>query len=159
MEKTSLASVLRLILAQIPSESGAVYVLRPYSVGLTVEITTAAAVRQELGIPENRPLLPLVWDALENMPISEALERVADFSGFSVVIDPRVADMTKAKADALLNNVPTDTAVRLLADMAGLGVVRLDNVFYVTSRENARALPVSDASQKHADGNASAKRR
>lgn len=105
-----------------------------------IEITTQAAVRAELGIPANRPMLPLVWDTLENIPISEALRHLADQSGYNVVSDPRVADKIKTPVTAELNNVPVDTAVRLLANMVGLVVVRLENVFYVTTAENAKHL-------------------
>ena len=41
---------------------------------------------------------------------------------------------------ARLANVPVDTALRVLADMAGLKVVRMENVFYITSAENAEKL-------------------
>ena len=37
-------------------------------------------------------------------------------------------------------NVPVDTAVRVLADMADLQPAFLDNVIYVTTRENAKRL-------------------
>ena len=146
MEATSLATILRTVLARIPAPSGAVYVLRADS----VEITTAAALRSELGMNEQRPLLPLVWDVFEDTPLKQALGQVAEFSGFSVVIDPRVADKVKVNVDAQLNNVPTDTAVRLLANMAGVSVARLDNVFYVTTRENAVAVQ-ADQERLNAD--------
>ena len=146
MKETTLATVLRIVLARIPSPSGAVYVLRPDN----VEITTVAALRSELGMNGQRSLLPLVWDVFENTPLSQAFGRVAEFSGFSVVIDPRVADKVKVNVDAQLNNVPTDTAVRLLANMAGLSVARLDNVLYVTTRENAVAAQ-ADQERLNAD--------
>jgi RNA polymerase sigma factor (sigma-70 family) len=136
MHEASLGTILRAFLSRIPAKSGVVYVLRPD----TVEITTAAALRKELGVSPQRQLLPLVWDVLENTPINQSLARVAEFSGYPVVIDPRAADKVKTSVSAELNNVPADTAVRLLANMAGLSVVRMDNVFYVTSRENAVTL-------------------
>ena len=36
--------------------------------------------------------------------------------------------------------VPADTAVQVLADMAGLKLVRMESVYYVTSPANARLL-------------------
>jgi RNA polymerase sigma factor (sigma-70 family) len=140
MHTTSVATILRALLARIPAKSGAVYVLRPD----TVEITTAAALRKELGLSPQRPLLPLVWDVLENTPVNQALGRVAEFSGYCVVIDPRVADKVKTNVDAQLNNVPADTAVRLLANMAGLSVARMGNVFYVTTQENVIAVQAEE---------------
>jgi hypothetical protein len=54
------------------------------------------------------------------------------------VIDPRVGkEKASIPITAWLPNVPLETAVHLLADMGGLSVVRMDNVFYVTTPENA----------------------
>ena len=41
---------------------------------------------------------------------------------------------------ATFAHVPVDSAVQLLADMAGLRMVVVDNVLYVTSPENAKDL-------------------
>jgi RNA polymerase sigma factor (sigma-70 family) len=136
MKNTSLATVLRIILARVPSPSGAVYVLRPD----TVEITTTAALRTELNIAEGRPLLPLVWDVFDDTPISKALARVTETTSFNVIVDPHAADKVREKATVQFNNVPVDTAVRLLANMADLSMVRLDNVFYLTTPEKAKRL-------------------
>jgi RNA polymerase sigma factor (sigma-70 family) len=147
MTQTTTAALLQKILARVAVSGGAAYLLRPSG---AIEVTTTAAVRRELGIPERRPLLPLIWDDFENTPLNQAFERVAEASGFNVVIDPRVGDKTKTNITAQLNNVPTDTAVRLLADMAGLGVVQMDNVFYVTTRENAATLQAEQEQQNAA---------
>jgi hypothetical protein len=56
------------------------------------------------------------------------------------VIDPRVENQSGVAVTARFVNVPLDVAVRLLADMADLGVVRIGNVFYATSPENAKRL-------------------
>ena len=49
----------------------------------------------------------------------------------------RVEEKASFKLSATLRNVPIDTAVKLLADMAGLTVVQFGNAYYVTSAENA----------------------
>jgi hypothetical protein len=41
---------------------------------------------------------------------------------------------------ATLNSVPIETAVLILADMADLRLVVLDNVLFVTTKENAEQL-------------------
>jgi RNA polymerase sigma factor (sigma-70 family) len=138
MPNTSFATVLRVILSRLPAEANPVYVLRPD----TVEITTKEALRDELGIPRNelRSVLPLVWDVFEGTPISKALASVTETTGYNVVVDSRVAEKVQGKATVQFNNVPVDTAVRLLANMADLSMVRLDNVFYLTTAENAKRL-------------------
>jgi RNA polymerase sigma factor (sigma-70 family) len=127
--------VLGMILVRIPSESGAVVRIRKG----VVEITTQKAVKAELGIPENRPLLSLVYEDFVDEPLAAALEVLASDSGFSIVLDRKAAGDNAAKATvtAGLHNVPVDTAVEVLADLADLAVARRDNVFYVTTREKA----------------------
>jgi RNA polymerase sigma factor (sigma-70 family) len=132
----SLKTVLQTILERLPPRTRPMFVIRKDY----IQITTESAVRSELGIPANRPLLPLVGDTLDNIPISEALRRLMDQSGYSVVSDPRVAEKLKTPVSAELNDVPVDTAVRMLANMAGLSVARLDNALYVTTVENAKHL-------------------
>lgn len=60
--------------------------------------------------------------------------------GLQIVIDQRVAEKAAAKLTLKFDNVPPETALRLLADMADLAVVPLDRVFYITSKDNARNL-------------------
>jgi hypothetical protein len=57
-----------------------------------------------------------------------------------VLVDPRPAEKIKTGVTAKLKNVPLDSAVQLLADMADLKAVLQDNVLYVTSKENAKDL-------------------
>jgi hypothetical protein len=69
--------------------------------------------------------------------LAEALQQLATTTGYSIVVDGRAADKGKTPVSATLTNVPVDTAVRVLADMADLKPVQVDNVFYVTTPENA----------------------
>jgi hypothetical protein len=139
--KAPLGMVLRKILQRVPAGSGALYRIRKNQ----IEITTSKAVRAELGIAKDRPLLPLVMETYTQMALVGALNRLADASGYNVVLDARCQEKGNTAVTARLNNVPVDTAVRVLADMAGLSVVRLDNVLYVTSPENARRLQAEQA--------------
>jgi hypothetical protein len=88
-----------------------------------------------------RPMLPLVHSEFDRMPLDKALAELAERTGVSVILDSRRAnEMAKAPVTAALVNVPADTAVRLVADQAGLEVVLLDNALYVTTAENAKAM-------------------
>jgi hypothetical protein len=73
----------------------------------------------------------------KDQSLSEVLRGLA---GVQTVVDARVAEKAKATVTAKLDQVPPATAVRILADMADLGAVNLDGVFYVTSKDNARAM-------------------
>jgi hypothetical protein len=102
-------------------------------VGDTVYITTKEkAIERQLGqeISVN----------IEATPLSDALKRLARETGANLVLDP---GSTKAGQTALtlrLDEVPLETAVEVLADEAGLRVVRLSNVLYVTSEARAEKL-------------------
>lgn len=92
------------------------------------------------GEPATRPMLPLCHADFDKQPLSEALRDLAEATGITIVLDGRVTDKAKVTVTTTLNNVPLDTAVRLLADMGDLAVVQTDNTLYVTSKENAKAL-------------------
>jgi hypothetical protein len=141
--KATAAAVLKKVLARLPVDSGAVYLIRKEA----IEITTTKAVRAELGVAKDRPLFPLVWEVFRGTSLQKALNQLADASGYSVALDGRCAEKGKTAVSVRLANVPVDTAARLLADMAGLAVVRLDNVLYLTSVENAKRLKAEQAAK------------
>ncbi|HEX5271996.1 MAG TPA: hypothetical protein VFW33_15975, partial [Gemmataceae bacterium] len=63
-------------------------------------------------------------------------------AGVSVVVDARAADKAKTPVTASFLNLPLDTAVRVLADMAGLKSYLNDNVLYVSAEgRNVAARP------------------
>jgi RNA polymerase sigma factor (sigma-70 family) len=132
----TLSTILRKVLRRVPAASGTIFLVRRDY----IEITTVNALRNELGIPQNRPILPLIWDTSEETPLIHILPYLAKTSGYNIVADPKAGEKLQTKITIQLNNVPVDTAVRLLANMAGLVMVRLDNVFYVTTADNAKHL-------------------
>jgi hypothetical protein len=135
--RVPLRALLRKILNRVPVESGAIVVIR----NDVLEITTQKAVRAELGISDNCPLQPLVYAEFEDRPLVAVLKTLASSSGVSIVLDgPPVTVDKGPKVTADFHNVPVDTAVRVLAEMTEMGVVRLDNVLFVTTREKAARI-------------------
>lgn len=137
----SLSRVLRKILDRLPSESPGIYVVRDEG----IELTTADAFGNEIGRPPENPTgatqtIPMVYVSVDKRPLEQALKLLADKTGFTVVLDARAAQEGKSPVSATLKNVPLDTAVRLLADMADLRSVLIDNTLYVTTPENADRL-------------------
>jgi hypothetical protein len=137
MKNVTAERALRSILARFPSSSGATFMVRREA----VEITTRAAQAAEVW-PKNYegPHLPLVNIAFDRKPLGDALRDLAALSGMNVVLDVRAADRARVAVTARLLNTPLDTAVRLLADMAELKPYAVDNLFFVTTRENADRL-------------------
>jgi hypothetical protein len=133
--KTTLRTVLRQILARVPAKSGATYLIRNY-----IEITTEHAVRVEFGMPPAKGperLPPMVSRQFFKKPIKSCFDDLSELSGVNVVFDVRAEAQAERSITARFLNVPIDTAVGLVADMVGLKAVRRDNVFYVTTPENA----------------------
>jgi hypothetical protein len=126
-----LATVLRVLLRQV----NATYQVHDDY----VEIVPLPMVVGPDGTPlVDRSALPLVYAIFEKRPLDEALRELADQADISVVLDAnRAAEKAKAPVTATFKNVSVDTAVRLLADMTGLKMVRVENVLYVTTPEGA----------------------
>jgi hypothetical protein len=137
MKNVRLATVLRKVLARVPSTSGATFLVRRDG----IEITTNQFVAAEIyGSGYQGPQTPLVYAAFDRQPLDEALKELADQTEANVLIDNRAGEKSKTAVSGKFANVPLDTVVRLLTDMADLRPVHLDNVLYVTTKENASAL-------------------
>jgi RNA polymerase sigma factor (sigma-70 family) len=137
MRGISLATLLNKILSRITTPVGleATYLLRPGH----LLITTRSYAQMEAFREHSRdvPLVNVVWD---KRPLGEALVELAVSQGLNLLIDPRADEKAKTPVSATLLNVPADTAIRVLADMADLQPAFLDNVIYLTSKENAKRL-------------------
>jgi hypothetical protein len=140
----SLDRVLRKVLARVKSHPGAVYLVRADR----IEVTTGQYQHSEVWGRYSGPFLPLVHADFEARPLAEALREMATQSGYSIVVDARAADMAKSPVTASFTNLPLDTAVRVLADMAGLKSALNNNALYVSTEERAfNATPASNPGQ------------
>jgi hypothetical protein len=151
--KAGLHVVLERILARVPVPSGATWLLRRDR----VEITSNLFAVQEIWVNRGRepiiraegddwesydgPRFPLLHIDLKDRPLTEALEAMAERADWNIVLDRGIGkEKEKTTITARLRNTPLDTAVRLAAATAGLTVVEMDNVLFVTTRDRAPAL-------------------
>jgi hypothetical protein len=75
-----------------------------------------------------------------------AIKQLATDNGANLVIDPRLKEKANAAVTLKLEDVPLESAVRLLAEVADLSVVRMSNVLFVTTPERAEKLrPSADS--------------
>ncbi len=125
----SLSTVLRLMLGQVKGTkfTGAYRVTDEY-----IEITTT--------YHKDAAQNGVIDVSFDRRPLQMALRELADMTDTNITLDPSVADKARRPVTAALSHVTTETAVRILADMADLKLVILDNVLYVTTREKAREL-------------------
>ncbi len=144
MADASLDRVLRKLLGRLPAESGAAYLVRPDH----VELTTRRAQQAEVWGHYGGPFLPLVHADFEGRPLAEALQDLSRQAGVSVVLDSRAADKAGAAVSASFTNLPLDTAVHILAEMAGLKSTLNDNVIYVSTESRQVVVrPNAEAEQ------------
>ena len=143
------ATILKYLLERMPNDGGPgrpTYVLRRSG----VEITTVGAKIAEargLRVPGDDPLSvglapfpPLAYAAFNGTPLEDALKELARSTESTIMLDGRVSTEAKGKVTVDLNGVPLDAAVELLADTANLKLVRVANIYYVTSPQNADRL-------------------
>jgi RNA polymerase sigma factor (sigma-70 family) len=143
---TTLATVLRIILSRLPDQTRAMYVIRDRE----IEITTVKAVRKELGRGPREPIPPLVYLQFHKQPIEQAMQTLSDRTGVTLVLDPRAGDKTKTLVSGSFKSVPLDSVVQVLTDMGDLKPVKIDNMYYLTSPENAERLLKEQSKRKAA---------
>ena len=120
-----LRNVLRMILAP--------YGLSYAPIGDTVVVTTedVAMVRQ---------MRQRVNVDLTNVALNRALRQLAHDTATNLIVDTRADKDAQVPVTMQLEDVPLETAVRLLAEMASLKPVRVGNVLFVTKKDIANEL-------------------
>lgn len=76
----------------------------------------------------------------DQVPFDKALRQLSRETACNLVLDPRQAAKAKEPISLTLEDVPLEVAVRLMAELVGLRSVRLANVLFVTTKENAAEL-------------------
>jgi hypothetical protein len=71
---------------------------------------------------------------------ASALKQLSRETATNLIIDSRAMKEAQNPISLQLEDVPLETAVRLMAETAGLKPVRVGNVLYVTSKANANEL-------------------
>ncbi len=77
---------------------------------------------------------------LDKVEFAAALKQLSRDTGVNLPLDPRAEKEASAKVSLDLEDVPLETAVRLLAEIAGLKPVRVGNTLFVTRKEVAAAM-------------------
>ena len=154
MKKVRLATILKYVCDQIPGT----YLLYPDHiklvsgfrvrtlVGPIVNFLNQAGVdsdpadQQVATEPLDRIMcsIPLVNVHFEDQPLQSAIREVELRTNRSIALAPQAGEKSKTSITTRLTNVPVDTAVATLAEMAGLKMVRKGNVLLVTTSERAK---------------------
>ena len=107
--------------------------LRPVKMGDHLLVTSAEmAMHRLLGQRVTVPARP--------QPLHAALRDLSRQTGATIVVDPRVMDQAKASTTVGLEDVTLEGAVRVLVELAGLKMARIDTVIFVTSPASAASI-------------------
>lgn len=139
-------------LKQVKLKDGLRQALAPFNLkcGLTRD---GLFISTEEGLT-TRQLRQRVSVDCDGTTLAAAVKQLAADCGANVVLDPRLKDKANAAVTLKLDDVPLETAVRLLAEVADLSAVRMSNVLFVTTPERAEKLrPSSDGPTQPAPGN------
>jgi hypothetical protein len=121
---------LRHVLQNVTGQHGLTFgIVGDHIIVGTEEIVNLRQLRQRVDV------------SLDHQPLSRAINDLAMQTGANVVLDPRARKTAEeAYLSLVLNDTPLETAVRLMAELGGLCVVRLGNVLFVTTEDRAEKL-------------------
>jgi hypothetical protein len=125
MENVKYKTVLRSILGQ--------YNLSYAVVGETVQITSEEVAMY-------KQMHQHVNVDMDKVPLAAGLKQLARETATNLLVDTRVQKEAQTPVTLQLEDVPLETAVRLMAEMAALKPVRVGNVIFVTSKVTAAEI-------------------
>jgi hypothetical protein len=77
---------------------------------------------------------------MSKVDLAGALRRITRETAVNLILDSRVDKEAKTEVTLQVEDVPLETAVRLLSEMAGLKPVRVGNTLFVTKKEIAAEM-------------------
>jgi hypothetical protein len=113
-------------------------ILAPYGLSYAAISDTVVITTEDMAML--RQLRQRVNVDLSKVEFTSALKQLARDTATNLILDARAEKDASAKVSLQLEDVPLETAVRLLAEMAGLKPVRVGNVLFVTKKETANEL-------------------
>ncbi len=113
-------------------------ILSPYNLGYAIIGDTILIGNDDMVM--QRQMKQRVSLDLEKADLAAALKQLSKETATNLLLDTRAAKEGKTAVSLEMEDVPLDTAVRLLAEMAGLKPVRVGNVLLVTTKAHAAEL-------------------
>lgn len=125
-------------LKQIKVEDALRRILAPYNLHLALTREGVIISSEELTIA--RQLRQRVRVNCDGRPFVEVIRQLSAETGANLIVDPRLKDKAEHKITLRLEDVPLESAVRLLAEVADLRTLRMNNVLFITTAERAERL-------------------
>jgi hypothetical protein len=113
-------------------------VLAPYNLSYAVVGDEVVVTTEDAAVA--RQMRQRVDVDVDKEEFAEALRQLGRETGANLILDSRVEKEAKNPVSLQMEDVPLETAVRLLSEMAGLKPVRVGNVLFVTDKKTAAEL-------------------
>jgi hypothetical protein len=113
-------------------------ILEPYNLSYSVVGDTVVITTEQMAV--TRQMRQRVNVEFDKVELTQALKQLNRETGANLLLDSRVEKEAKNPVSLELDDVPLETAVRLLSEMAGLKPVRIGNVLFITDKKNANEL-------------------
>jgi hypothetical protein len=107
-------------------------VLSPYNLGYAIIGDTVLISTDDMVML--RQMKQRVSVDLDKVDLAAALKKLSKETATNLMLDARVGKEAKAEVSLQLEDVPLETAVRLVAEMGGLKPVKVGNVLFVTTK-------------------------
>ncbi|QEL14719.1 RNA polymerase sigma factor [Limnoglobus roseus] len=83
---------------------------------------------------------PVVGIAADNLPLADFVNQLREQTGANIVVDARAKDKLQQPVTLTVNDTRLMTALKIAGDMCDLAPAVVDNVYYLTTKENATRL-------------------
>jgi hypothetical protein len=124
-------------------------IFSPYGLSPYIVEDEVFLAPEDVGV--RRQLTQRISLDLNEVPLADALKRLGRERAINLLVSREGAKLAEKKISLQVDDVPLETAIRLLADQAGLRAARLDNVLIVTTPEHAKQINADNAARKAAD--------
>ena len=125
-------------LAGVKTRTALRSVLSQYNLGYAILGDTLLITNEDIAV--QRQLKQRVSVDLDKTPAAQALKQLSKETGTNLLVDSRVGKESQTGVTLQIDDVPLDTAVRLIAEMSGLKAVRVGNVMFITTKATAQEL-------------------
>lgn len=125
-------------LKDVKTKSALRSILTPYQLGYAIIGDTIVVSTEDMAMyKQMRQRVNVDFDKEE---LSSAMKKMARETATNLIVDSRAAKEAKMEVTLQMEDVPLETAVRLMTEMAGLKPVRVGNVLFITTKANAAEL-------------------
>jgi hypothetical protein len=136
-------------LKDVKARSALRSVLAPYSLGYAIIGDTVLISTDDMAIL--RQMRQRINIDLEKVDLATAVKKLSKDTAVNLMLDTAAASKeAKTEVTLQMEDVPLETAVRLMAEMSGLKPVKVGNVLFITTKQKANEMRAEDPNQPNA---------